>query len=201
MWLLPAAFTRPSKNFKFSLASTRWFPYIIPCVAGLAQLVARHLAKVEVAGSNPVARSMHFRPVQIGLFHMAKWPSGKARACKALTPGSNPGFASRKRTGTRESGCPFSCVGFSRRRKAHFGAICNTGAPPAMICLRRARFDENCNNMGLPATSMTVAAYDARLRAGATHDADLLARGHELHQPRNGPLPRGLARDRHGIGE
>ena len=26
--------------------------------AGLAQLVARHLAKVEVAGSNPVARSM-----------------------------------------------------------------------------------------------------------------------------------------------
>lgn len=89
-------FTRPSKNFKFSLASARRFPYIIPCVAGLAQLVARHLAKVEVAGSNPVARSMHFRPVQIGLFHMAKWPSGKARACKALTPGSNPGFASRK---------------------------------------------------------------------------------------------------------
>ena len=32
---------------------------VTPCVAGLAQLVARHLAKVEVAGSNPVARSMH----------------------------------------------------------------------------------------------------------------------------------------------
>ena len=29
--------------------------------AGLAQLVARHLAKVEVAGSNPVARSMNFK--------------------------------------------------------------------------------------------------------------------------------------------
>ena len=29
--------------------------------AGLAQLVARHLAKVEVAGSNPVARSMYCR--------------------------------------------------------------------------------------------------------------------------------------------
>ena len=29
--------------------------------AGLAQLVARHLAKVEVAGSNPVARSMNCR--------------------------------------------------------------------------------------------------------------------------------------------
>ena len=25
---------------------------------------------------------------------MAKWPSGKAEACKAFTPGSNPGFAS-----------------------------------------------------------------------------------------------------------
>ena len=32
---------------------------VILRVAGLAQLVARHLAKVEVAGSNPVARSMH----------------------------------------------------------------------------------------------------------------------------------------------
>ena len=31
---------------------------LIPALAGLAQLVARHLAKVEVAGSNPVARSM-----------------------------------------------------------------------------------------------------------------------------------------------
>ncbi len=25
---------------------------------------------------------------------MAKWPSGKAEACKAFTPGSNPGVAS-----------------------------------------------------------------------------------------------------------
>ena len=34
---------------------------ILPCVAGLAQLVARNLAKVEVAGSNPVARSRNSR--------------------------------------------------------------------------------------------------------------------------------------------
>ena len=27
--------------------------------------------------------------------YTAKWPSGKAEACKAFTPGSNPGFASR----------------------------------------------------------------------------------------------------------
>ena len=62
--------------------------------AGLAQLVARNLAKVEVAGSNPVARSMIFRPDLFGLFHTARWPSGKAEACKAFIPGSNPGLAS-----------------------------------------------------------------------------------------------------------
>ena len=26
---------------------------------------------------------------------MATWPSGKAEACKAFTPGSNPGVASK----------------------------------------------------------------------------------------------------------
>ena len=67
--------------------------------AGLAQLVARNLAKVEVAGSNPVARSMIFRPDLFGLFYtssLARWPSGKAEACKAFIPGSNPGLASSK---------------------------------------------------------------------------------------------------------
>ena len=33
------------------------------------------------------------------LFYSAKWPSGKAEACKAFTPGSNPGFASRNYPG------------------------------------------------------------------------------------------------------
>ena len=37
---------------------------VFPAFAGLAQLVARNLAKVEVAGSNPVARSMHSRRLQ-----------------------------------------------------------------------------------------------------------------------------------------
>ena len=66
-----------SQNFsKKVLASANGFPYIIPCVAGLAQLVARHLAKVEVAGSNPVARSMISPADSVGLFidgEMAKW--------------------------------------------------------------------------------------------------------------------------------
>ena len=51
---------------------------LIPALAGLAQLVARHLAKVEVAGSIPVARSIgaygRFRPAFfISQGEMAKW--------------------------------------------------------------------------------------------------------------------------------
>ena len=41
---------------------------------------------------------LHFRTVLNGPFS-AKWPSGKAEACKAFTPGSNPGFASRQHPG------------------------------------------------------------------------------------------------------
>ena len=81
--------------------------------ADMAQLVEHHLAKVGVAGSNPVVRSIdcRSRPViqpSVGFFTVdsgshrsaaaqpetATWPSGKAEACKAFTPGSNPGVAS-----------------------------------------------------------------------------------------------------------
>ena len=63
----------------------------------MAQLVEHHLAKVGVAGSNPVVRSRKLKAGHnmAGLFRkMATWPSGKAEACKAFTPGSNPGVAS-----------------------------------------------------------------------------------------------------------
>ncbi len=95
---------------KIVLASVAAFPYIYLCDAGLAQLVARHLAKVEVAGSNPVARSRVFSGPVHSAFFMARWPSGKAEACKAFTPGSNPGLASIQDQGTRSGGCPFSCA-------------------------------------------------------------------------------------------
>ena len=58
----------------------------------MAQLVEHNLAKVGVAGSSPVVRSIAF-PDRLGGPFSAKWPSGKAEACKAFTPGSNPGFA------------------------------------------------------------------------------------------------------------
>ena len=64
----------------------------------MAQLVEHNLAKVGVAGSSPVVRSIAFPDRLSGPFS-AKWPSGKAEACKAFTPGSNPGFASRQHPG------------------------------------------------------------------------------------------------------
>ena len=70
---------------------------ITPRDADMAQLVEHHLAKVGVAGSNPVVRSRLHKAghAMAGLFEMATWPSGKAEACKAFTPGSNPGVASK----------------------------------------------------------------------------------------------------------
>ena len=72
----------------------------------MAQLVEHNLAKVGVAGSSPVVRSIAF-PDRLGGPFSAKWPSGKAEACKAFTPGSNPGFASRSPKGPSERRAPF----------------------------------------------------------------------------------------------
>ena len=54
--------------------------------ADVAQLVAHHLAKVRVAGSNPVIRSK----VQVASTPAVEWPSGEATACKAVHTGSIP---------------------------------------------------------------------------------------------------------------
>ena len=80
----------------------------------MAQLVEHNLAKVGVAGSSPVVRSIAcIGPVfESALFiSTAKWPSGKAEACKAFTPGSNPGFASRSPKGPSFPEGPFSLRG------------------------------------------------------------------------------------------
>ena len=86
-----------SKFFKTMLALARQLVYLIYLQADMAQLVEHNLAKVGVAGSSPVVRSIackgpddHIRP-----FSSATWPSGKAEACKAFTPSSNLGVASR----------------------------------------------------------------------------------------------------------
>ena len=57
-----------------------------PLRADVAQLVAHHLAKVRVAGSNPVIRSK----VQVASIPAVEWPSGEATACKAVHTGSIP---------------------------------------------------------------------------------------------------------------
>ncbi len=62
--------------------------------ADVAQLVERNLAKVEVAGSNPVIRSEDGFGRLLLTNVSATWPSGQARVCKTLYPGSIPGVAS-----------------------------------------------------------------------------------------------------------
>jgi hypothetical protein len=56
-----------------------------PWLADVAQLVAHHLAKVRVAGSNPVIRSK-----AVVSTPAVEWPSGEATACKAVHTGSIP---------------------------------------------------------------------------------------------------------------
>ena len=56
--------------------------------ADVAQLVAHHLAKVRVAGSNPVVRSKAARLARGDA--AVEWPRGEATACKAVYTGSNP---------------------------------------------------------------------------------------------------------------
>ena len=56
--------------------------------ADVAQLVAHHLAKVRVAGSNPVVRSE--AAMQARGDTSVEWPRGEATACKAVYTGSNP---------------------------------------------------------------------------------------------------------------
>src|SRR4051812_45964542 len=57
--------------------------------ADVAQLVAHHLAKVRVAGSNPVVRSERPSQDTCGVGSV-EWPRGEATACKAVYTGSNP---------------------------------------------------------------------------------------------------------------
>ena len=87
---------RDSRSFFYpcALGSLRYNEFLR---ADVAQLVEHHLAKVRVAGSNPVVRSStHIGRLGINTTAFtATWPSGKAEACKAFIPGSNPGVASR----------------------------------------------------------------------------------------------------------
>ena len=105
-------FLHAQNFFEKLLAPARGIAYINNPQADMAQLVEHNLAKVGVAGSSPVVRSIAcIGPVfESALFiSMAKWPSGKAEACKAFTPGSNPGFASRSPRGPPKGGPLFVC--------------------------------------------------------------------------------------------
>ena len=54
-------------------------------------MVEHHLAKVRVAGSNPVVRSeLPGAGRETGARRAVEWPRGEATACKAVYTGSNP---------------------------------------------------------------------------------------------------------------
>ena len=59
--------------------------------ADVAQLVEHHLAKVRVAGSNPVVRSERVSSLddEAGSSPV-EWPRGEATDCKSVYTGSNP---------------------------------------------------------------------------------------------------------------
>ena len=58
------------------------------CECGCGAVVAHHLAKVRVASSNLVIRSV--KPRGGGSHAVVVWPRGEAAACKAVYTGSNP---------------------------------------------------------------------------------------------------------------
>ena len=61
----------------------------------MAQLVEYHLAKVRVAGSSPVVRSVARPTPDSSGPNLVGWPRGEAGACKAVYTGSNPVPTSR----------------------------------------------------------------------------------------------------------
>ena len=110
----------------------------------MAQLVEHNLAKVGVAGSSPVVRSIECAGADFNrpFAYTAKWPSGKAEACKAFTPGSNPGFASiALQTGVLRgarfliaSPChPFATGPLAPRSMGELGCVPRTTCRPIMI--------------------------------------------------------------------
>lgn len=58
--------------------------------ADVAQLVEHHLAKVRVAGSNPVVRSERVSLLCRDRSSPVEWPRGEATDCKSVYTGSNP---------------------------------------------------------------------------------------------------------------
>ena len=126
-----------STIFEKLLAPARGIAYINNPQADMAQLVEHNLAKVGVAGSSPVVRSIAF-PDRLGGPFSAKWPSGKAEACKAFTPGSNPGFASRSPRGPPKGGPLFRSRAPDTNRAGGAVAHGTPGIPAAGVLGRGA---------------------------------------------------------------
>jgi hypothetical protein len=79
---------RPQRVCASPGASTRVGWHTVMCACGCGAVVAHHLAKVRVASSNLVIRSVKLRGGASQT--VVVWPRGEAAACKAVYTGSNP---------------------------------------------------------------------------------------------------------------
>jgi hypothetical protein len=119
---------------------------------------------------------------------LARWPSGKAEACKAFIPGSNPGLASKRRRG-HPAGCPLSFAGqpgaraadapatagdcaATRRRACTFGSY---GRPPAPSLGPAARPDSSLprRNPSHSAFSQVATTYRSAPWPGPARDPSI----------------------------
>ena len=84
---LPSQHSALEVCVSFQISARVWC-HTVMCACGCGAVVAHHLAKVRVASSNLVIRSV--KPRGGGSHAVVVWPRGEAAACKAVYTGSNP---------------------------------------------------------------------------------------------------------------
>ena len=121
--------------------------------ADLAHLVERHLAKVEVAGSSPVIRSkLWVRKISYPQLIWRHSQVVRHGSAKPLSPGSNPGDASKTKAPSRVL---FSFwrrhSHFASRPRANGGCLCEIDIA-VLLCYaqpgKMAAYEKKNNNHG-----------------------------------------------------
>ena len=114
--------------------------------AGVAQLVERNLAKVEVASSSLVVRSVRVSadPSTVG------WPRGEATDCKSVYTGSNPVSTSNTVGSVWDRGARTRAIGAVVARFVHTEEVTgsNPVSPTLIHTLTASRLPAEVPNAG-----------------------------------------------------